>query len=110
MEALLEKAKLDDKFIGSFPKSPALRVKRIKELYEDDKKMTRYLEFYVFLKQALNLPHTRRREFRRHVTLVVPMEKSTTEFNIDNLTNCERFANNFLYYVKEVILGKVEEE
>ena len=110
VEALLEKAKIDEKFIASFPKSPALRVKRIKEIYSEDKEMQKFLSFYAFLKRTLNLPHTKRREFRRHVTLVVEMDHSTAEVNIDNLTNCEKFAHNFLIYSKETIFGKVEEE
>ena len=108
IQAYLEKAKLDQKF-SVLPKSPALRAKQLVELYPEDEKLAHYLTFYHFLKTVLKLPHSKRREYRRHVTLIVDLEKSTAEMNIDNLTNCERFVHDFFNYSWEQIIGPRKE-
>ena len=109
IESLLEKAKKENK-VSSLPKSPALRANTLAKIYAEDQRMQKYLSFYGFFKMVLKLPHKRRREYRRHVTLCVDLEKSTAEVNIDNLTNCERFAHNFFNYAWELVNGKKEED
>ena len=95
VEAYLIKAKEENKVEG-LAKSPALRAKRLGELYKDDEDIQHYLKFYRFLKKILNLPYTKREEFRRHVTMIVNLEKATSEVKIDNLVNSEKFLHNFL--------------
>jgi len=109
IEAFLEKAK-EEGLIAELPKSPALRANRLVELYPEDKELERYLSFYAFLKTLLKLPHAKREEFRRHVTLVVELEKSTAEMHIDNLMNCEKFLHRFFNYAWKVVGGRVEED
>ncbi len=74
IEAFLEKEN------GDIPlaKSPALRARKLAQLFPEDEILKKHLHFYQFLKNVLKLPHTRRREFRRHVTLVVDMEGNST--------------------------------
>lgn len=107
IEGLLIKAK-DEKKVAALPKSPALRAKRLEEIYTNDTEMVNYLSFYSFLKNVLKLPYEKRREYRRHVTLIVNLENSTAEVNIDNLTNCERFVHKFFNYSWELVNGKRE--
>ncbi len=109
IEALLEKAK-GEELIASLPKSPALRATHLGELYPEDQDLQKYLSFYAFLKNVLKLPHHKREEYRRHVTLVVEIGNSTAEIDIDNLTDCERMVHNFLRYAREKIEGKKEED
>jgi hypothetical protein len=109
IEALLEKAKMEDK-IDVLAKSPALRATKLAEIYEDDAQLQKYLSFYAFLKTVLKLPYTKREEFRRHVTLVVELGNCTAEVDIDNLTNCEKFSHEFLVYADELVNGKKEED
>ena len=109
IEAFLEQAK-ETGLLSSLPKSPALRGTRLGELYPEDLQLQKYLLFYTFLKTVLKLPHTKREEYRRHVTLVVEIERSTAEIDIDNLTNCEKFVHKFLRYAWEKVEGKKEEE
>ena len=109
IEAFLEKAKLEG-LIDSIPKSPGLRARRVAEFNKDDKELQKHLAFYSFLKTILKSPHKRRREYRRHVTLIVEMDKSTAEINIDNLVNCERFIHRFVDHAWTVIMGKEERE
>jgi hypothetical protein len=109
IEALLEFGKKSD-LVDNLAKSPALRAKKLAEIYQDDPKFQNYLEFYYFLKTILNSSYQRREEFRRHVTFVVELEKCTAEMDIDNLTNCEKFTHDYLYYAREKVYGKVVEE
>lgn len=109
IEALLEKAK-NENLITTLPKSPALGAKRLAEIYPEDEELQNYLSFYSFLKNVLKLPYSKRREYRRHVTLVVDLGDCTAEVNIDNLTNCEKFAHKFSIYAEDRIKGKPQKE
>ena len=92
------------------PKSPALRATRLAERFPEDKDLQKYLAFYAFLKTVLKSPHQKREEFRRHVTLVVELDKCTAEIDIDNLTSCEKFVHRFYRYALEKLLGIKEED
>ena len=109
IEGYLEKVIMDKK-IDSVPKSPALRAKHVEEIYSDDKELLIYLKFYRFLKHVLKQQYTKRREYRRHVTLVAPQANSTIEINIDNLVNCERFMHSFFTHTWHTLIGKPEED
>ena len=85
------------------PKSPALKANRVAEHYHDDPELIKFYTFYKFLKIILNSEHGKREEFRRHVTLVVNLEDSTAEVNIDNLENCEKFAKMFLTHSVDLV-------
>ncbi len=97
IEAFLEKAKEEGK-IDSLPKSPALKGKKLAELYPEDEIIQKNLNFYASLRNIIKSPQRKRQEFRRHVTLVVDGDKSTTEIEIDSLVNCEKFIHKFLNY------------
>ncbi len=107
IEAFLEKAREEGR-IENLPKSPALRAKKAGELFENDTQLQKYLLFYTFLKTILNLPHQKREEYRRHVSLVVTMDNSTAEIKIDNLTNAEKYVHAFLNYAWIQVTGKPE--
>ncbi|MBI2667080.1 hypothetical protein HYX13_05705 [Candidatus Woesearchaeota archaeon] len=109
IEALMEQAKEQGK-ITSLPKSPALRATQLGQLSLEDAELQKYLQFYTFLKTVLNKPHKKREEFRRHVTLVVELEKSTAEIDIDNLMNCEKFVHKFFRYAWKKIIGGLDED
>ncbi len=109
IEAFLEKAKTE-KLITALPKSPGLRATTFAELYPQDQELQKYLSFYAFIKNVLKLPHNKREEYRRHVTLVVDLDRCTAEIDIDNLTSCEKFVHQFFNYACEKILGKREED
>ncbi|PIZ51544.1 hypothetical protein COY27_03150 [Candidatus Woesearchaeota archaeon CG_4_10_14_0_2_um_filter_33_13] len=109
IEALLEKAKLEN-MVTSLPKSPALRARHLGELFPEDAELQKHLGFYSFLKSVLNLPHEKRKEYRRHVALVAELDCCTAELNIDNLTNCERFVHKFYHYAFEKISPKAKED
>src|SRR3989344_5217866 len=105
--ALLEHAQ-EEKLISVLPKSPALRSTKLAELYPEEDELQKHLFFYLFLRNTLNQPNTKRQEYRRHVTLIVKQEKATVEIDSDNLLNCEKYIHKFLNYAKEKIHGKKE--
>lgn len=109
MEAFLEKAREESR-LDALPKSPGLRVTKLKESYPEDKEIARYLEFYIFIRNLLKSEHLRKQEYRRHVGLIVELEHATAEINIDNLVNCEKFIHQFFHYAWEKIVGKEEED
>jgi len=109
IEAFLEKAN-EEGLIDFLPKSPALKGKTLAELYPEDKMIQKNLCFYSCLRTVLKSPHQKRQEFRRHVTLIVELEKSTAEVEIDCLVNYEKFIHKFLLYSLKEINGYVEED
>ncbi len=109
VEAFLEKA-MDDKKLDSMPKSPALKAKKLAEIYPEDALIQKNLNFYFSLRNILKSPHQKRQEFRRHVTLIVTMEDSTVEVEIDTLVNCEKFIHNFITYARRQIEGIAEDD
>lgn len=109
VEAFLEKA-MEEKKLESMPKSPALKAKKLAEIYPEDSLIQKNLNFYFSLRNILKSPYLKRQEFRRHVTLIVNLEDSTVEVEIDTLVNCEKFIHNFLNYSRRIIEGVVEED
>jgi len=109
VEAFLEKAKKEGS-IDAFPKSPALRARRVGEIYQEDQELQKFLTFYAFLKTILKKPFRKREEYRRHVTMIVDFENSTAESHIDNLMNCERYVHRFYAFALERIEGIVDDD
>ncbi len=109
IDAFLEKA-LQEQKLDFMPKSPALKAKKLAELYPDDQLVQKNLTFYSSLRNTLKSPQQKRQEFRRHVTLMVAQEDSTVEVEIDNLVNYEKFIHKFLLYSRKIIEGIIEED
>lgn len=107
--AFLEKAKEEGR-IDSLSKSPALHAKKLAELYPDDLVIQKNLNFYFNLRMVLKSAHLKKHEFRRHVTLLVELERSNIEIEIDTLVNCEKFIHRFLFYARNLIEGIKKED
>ena len=97
IEGLLVQAQEEEK-IETLPKSPARRSNQLGGLYTEDEQLQKFLRFYLQIRNILTLPHEKRREFRRHVTLIAQVENMTIEVDSDNVINCERYAHKFLDY------------
>lgn len=109
IEAFLEDAK-EKNLMNALPKSPAFRGTKLAELYPDDQDLQNYLAFYIFLKNVLKTSYKKREEYRRHVTVVVELEHSTVEVDIDCLTNYEKYVRKFLMHGYRKIEGIKDEE
>src|SRR3989338_2537682 len=78
IEAFLEKAR-EEGHLDALPKSPGLRATKVRELYPEDKEIAKYLEFYAFVRSIVKSQHQRKQEYRRHVALVVELDRCTAE-------------------------------
>ena len=109
IEAYLNRA-LEQGLVDSIPKSPALRATRLDNLYPEDQYLTKYLQFYKFLKNVLNTPHDKIREYRRHVALIIEQNNQTISINIDNLMNAQKYIHKFFTYAWHEIVGLPDED
>jgi hypothetical protein len=65
----------------------------------------------MFLRELIKAEYTRREEYRRHVTMVVPLTgKRTAEIHIDNLETCQNIARRFFKHARELIERKKEDD
>ena len=98
--------------IEKIPKSPALAVKKLMGLYEDDSKLQQYLGFYFFVKELLKREYDKINEYRRHVGMLFhgnETDPRTVVINIDYLEASEWYLNNFFSF-SLLFLGLVKEE
>ncbi len=102
------RAKENDK-IDRIPKSPALKATKLSEVFEEDKEMLKFLNFYFFLKDLLKKDYEKINEYRRHVGMLFHLEDRTCAINIDSLETCEYFVHQYFHYSKK-LLGFVKEE
>ena len=102
--------KVEQGEMTALPKSPALKATTLAGLCPDEAQLQKYLTFYAYLKTILKLPYTKREEYRRHVTVIVELNKCTAEVDIDCLINYEKFVHKFLMYAYKQIEGKKDEE
>ena len=107
--AILENAKEKD-LLTTLPKSPSLKSSLVTETYPEDKTLLKFITFYAFLRDTLNTRHTKREEYRRHVTLVAHFKNKTAEMDSDSLNTCEIVAREFFDYARRFIEGITDEE
>jgi len=107
--SLLEDAK-EKELIKAIPKSPFLRSTLVTKTYSEDANLLKFITFYAFLRDIYNSKYTKRREYRRHVTLVTNLKNKTAELDIDNLSTYEEIAHQFFKYAREFIEGKPLDE
>jgi hypothetical protein len=99
IQAHLDQAK-EEKKIGSYPQSPALRVEALQKLNDDDF-YKKHLEFYSLLRTLSRAEFGRRKEFRRHVTMEARLENKTVEVNIDVLKIFHDNTKEFFKHTRE---------
>ncbi|MBR9683332.1 hypothetical protein GOV03_02220 [Candidatus Woesearchaeota archaeon] len=108
IDAILDDAK-EKELITTIPKSPSLKSVLVTETYPEDERLGKYITFYAFLREALLAKHSRREEFRRHVTLISDLGNKSAELDIDNLGTYEIIINDFFIYAKRMIKGEPQE-
>jgi hypothetical protein len=101
---------IQKKKIKEIPKTPIQRIELVKQLHKDDTDLHKFIRFYVFLRELVKAPYTRREEYRRHVTMIAQLKNQTAEIDIDILEdNFDNVAKDFLEYV-EILVGLKEPE
>ena len=99
IEGLLEKVKKRRKHF-EIPSQPLLRCGLIKQVFPDDKKLLKFVDFYLMLRRTLKAPYTKKEEYRRHVTMIADMGGNFFEINMDNLKEYYKKTQDFIEYVK----------
>jgi len=105
IEGLLDNAK-DKNLLSFVPKSPSLKSDLLIKTYPDNPDFFKFISFYHFLREVANTSHTKREEYRRHVTLITEMKNKTAEIDIDTLETFEKIAFQFFNYAQDFIEGK----
>ncbi len=113
MEALLRYAKSKNKSFEE-AKTPGLRLRIIRELFQKDERILEELDFYSLLRRIMRSKYKRVGEYRRNVAMIVEFDNSTNgeggELVIDTerITSYYKRAVDFFNYLRREYLG-VEE-
>ena len=103
MEGLIAKVKKRRKTL-EMPKQPRKKCQLVKELYADDEKILKFVEFYLELRHIYQARYTKREEYRRHVTMIAELESGKiVAVGIDKLHEYEKEAKEFIEHLEGVL-------
>lgn len=109
LEALLKYAK-EKKLITSIPENAGLRCELLKKTFPENNELLDYINFYLKLRKLAKAEHTKREEFRRHVTMIATIDKGEiVEVSIDTLKEDYENTKRFIHLVKKIINEEKEE-
>lgn len=100
IEALLVYAKKKKKDY----KNPTFAKQRyviLKDIFKEEKEISKFIDFYMFLKKIDKAEFTREREFRRHVTMVVKIDGEIINVDIDTIYKYFEKTKEFIEYAEE---------
>ena len=106
-ESLLKHAK-ENKLIASIPSNAGLRSELVKKVYHDNQEIISYINFYMKLRKILRADHSKREEYRRHVTMISNVGGEIVEVSIDTLKEDYETTKNFIKLVKKTLDGEEE--
>lgn len=88
------------------PKSPGLRTKILRGIYEKEPAILEFLDFYHLLRDLSRADFKRTKEFRRHVTMTAMLNDGEMEINIDIITDYYHRSKIFVTLIKKIIESK----
>ncbi|MGM5484925.1 MAG: hypothetical protein ACQEP1_03575 [Nanobdellota archaeon] len=98
LDGMLEEVKDQ---VYEVPTAPMLRVKILKEHY-DDEKLSEYIDFYLMLRRIYNSDFSRSGEFRKNVTMTITNQgEKPTEITTGKVTEFYEKTKEFLHYVQD---------
>ncbi len=89
-DIMVEKKKMD-----SSPKVPLVKIKKLEEMYPEDKIVKDIVDYYVMLKKLINSEYRAKEEYRKNVTLVTP----SYEVNIEKLKEFAVTTRDYVNYL-----------
>ncbi len=94
----------DNKKIDEIPGTPIGRAQTLQKdpMYEE-LGLDEYTDLYMYMRKMMRLPHAKREEYRRHVTMIVESGEEKEEINIDILGEWYQMALVFMKKVKKLI-------
>lgn len=101
VNALVEEAKKQEK-IEKIPRAPRAKSDIVREVYSNDEKLLKFIDFYILLRDIRAAPYTKREEYRRHVTMTSEISPGKfIEVDIDLLSEYFKKSQSFLEYIQE---------
>lgn len=82
------------------PSAPMLRMRIIKENY-DDKKLHEYIDFYAYLRKIYNSDFSRSGEFRKGVKMTVYTVGEPIEIDTIKISEFYQKTKDFLHYIQD---------
>lgn len=100
MDGLIERAKKEGK-IEDVPTQSGLRFSMVKDVYKDDKKIVKAIDFYLSLKKIMRAKYEKAKEFRRHVKMTADVDGKEAIINIDVVYEHFEYIKSFVEYIEE---------
>jgi len=104
MDSLLIYAKEKGQLEEEIPSNPGLKCDMLKKTFVDNPAIVDYANFYTKLRKLVRAEHTKREEFRRHVTMIAVINNGEiVEVDIDLIKEYYEKTKEFLTLVKNKI-------
>ena len=108
LDALVAHAKTQKK-IAEVSALPRVKVEQVKKLYETDRTIVDFCDFYLLLRRIDKAKFDRTQEYRRHVTMTAHLDDGgSVEITIDIISDYFERTKEFLNYVSRLIHGGSE--
>jgi hypothetical protein len=88
--------------IKTLPPVPAMKCRALKDVYDDDEIIMKFLEFYTLLRAIKKADHTSINEYRRHVTLIAQLDEGEYHVHIDKVTEFYKDMREYLEHIKNM--------
>lgn len=96
--ALLQKVQIKDP-----PRIPRLRVEMLRKQFSEDDVLLAHMNLYYLLRDIAKASFDRKREFRRHVTMVAHLDDKEIEVTIDIVDDYFKKVREFVSYVGTIL-------
>ena len=84
------------------PEQPIKKCQVLKEIFPEDKRLAKFIDFYLLLRKLNKADYTKREEYRRHVTMIANLGPNNIfEVNIDILMEFHAKIKKFVEYLQE---------
>jgi len=100
LDILLLYAKSKKK-VDEIPQIPGLKIEMVRSVFEKERKVPGYLEFYALLRKLDRADFIRAREFRRHVTMTADVDGKPYEVTIDVINEFYEKTREIFIFAKE---------
>ena len=103
MKGLLVKTKKRRKTL-EIPEQPRKRCEVIKEIFVEDEKLVKFVDFYLEMRDIFQAKYDKRSEYRRNVTMITMLQPGQIiDVNIDLLEEYFNKTKEFAEYIEEKI-------
>ena len=84
----------------TIPPQPRKRCELLRELYPEDKKLLKFVDTYLFLRDISQTKYERIGDFRKHVAMIIELKPGEVQhINIEQLHEFYQAMKDFLEYL-----------